>query len=264
LALFLLSKTSEIYFSEYISFLKTQPALKLKSVDYYISKFAFIKGVIDIVPCTLYLLDYQTQQYLYVSKECKSILGYSTEEIMEKGHSWILSMLHPDDLLTFSDKVFENFVTYTRSLPLSEIKNSRFSINYRIKKNADKYIQLFDQHVILEADKNGNPLLVFGICTDITSHKSDTKVIFSISRFDDELGFKIISSDSFPEVVISLSKREKEILDLVRKGLSSKQIADNLSISMHTVNAHRRNLLEKTGSQNTAQLLSNSLLKGIL
>lgn len=42
-----------------------------------------------------------------------------------------------------------------------------------------------------------------------------------------------------------LSEREKEILRCIRKGLSSKEIAITLYISVNTVNRHRRNILEK-------------------
>lgn len=41
-----------------------------------------------------------------------------------------------------------------------------------------------------------------------------------------------------------LSEREKEILRCIRKGLSSKEIAATLYISVNTVNRHRQNILE--------------------
>lgn len=62
-----------------------------------------------------------------------------------------------------------------------------------------------------------------------------------------------------------LSEREKEILLLVCKGLSNQEIADTLFISKRTVDKHRANILEKTGSKNTANLvvyaIKNSLVE---
>lgn len=55
-----------------------------------------------------------------------------------------------------------------------------------------------------------------------------------------------------------LSLREREIVRLLAKGLSSKKIAYKLGISVHTVDTHRRNMLRKTGSTNTAQLVMNA------
>ena len=47
-----------------------------------------------------------------------------------------------------------------------------------------------------------------------------------------------------------ISRREKEVLALIAKGNSSKQIADKLFISNHTVESHRKNLMEKFGANN--------------
>ncbi len=43
----------------------------------------------------------------------------------------------------------------------------------------------------------------------------------------------------------ALSQREKEIVTLVVKGMTNKEIADKLFLSVHTVNTHRRNIARK-------------------
>ena len=50
-----------------------------------------------------------------------------------------------------------------------------------------------------------------------------------------------------------LSEREKEILRCIRKGLSSKEIAATLYISVNTVNRHRQNILEKLSVGNSIE-----------
>ena len=52
-----------------------------------------------------------------------------------------------------------------------------------------------------------------------------------------------------------LSKRELTILELVASGNSSEQIGITLTISKTTVQTHRRNMLRKTGLNNTQQLV---------
>lgn len=52
-----------------------------------------------------------------------------------------------------------------------------------------------------------------------------------------------------------LSAREIEVLACVCRGLSNRQIADELFISKRTVDKHRANILEKTGCANTASLV---------
>ncbi|MDP4664055.1 MAG: response regulator transcription factor [Salibacteraceae bacterium] len=52
-----------------------------------------------------------------------------------------------------------------------------------------------------------------------------------------------------------LTERELEVLELVMKEFTNNEIADELFISPRTVDAHKRNLLEKTGSKNLAGLV---------
>ena len=56
-------------------------------------------------------------------------------------------------------------------------------------------------------------------------------------------------------VDMPLTDREKEVLELIIKEFTNNEIADKLFISNRTVDAHKRNLLEKTGSKNIAGLV---------
>ena len=60
---------------------------------------------------------------------------------------------------------------------------------------------------------------------------------------------------------ITLSKREKQILGLVKDGMPSKEIAEKLFISVHTVNTHRQRILEKLNVSNSIEAIQyfNSL-----
>jgi DNA-binding NarL/FixJ family response regulator len=54
---------------------------------------------------------------------------------------------------------------------------------------------------------------------------------------------------------IQFTAREKEVLELICQQLTTSEIAEKLFISPRTVDGHRNNLLEKTGSRNTAGLV---------
>ncbi len=51
-----------------------------------------------------------------------------------------------------------------------------------------------------------------------------------------------------------LSKRENEIVDLVFKGFTSTNIAEKLFLSKHTIDFHRKSILQKCGCKNFAEL----------
>ncbi len=61
-----------------------------------------------------------------------------------------------------------------------------------------------------------------------------------------------------------LTKREVEVLQLIADGLSNKEIANKLFISLRTVTNHRANLNMKTGSKNTAGLLAYAIKKNLV
>jgi two-component system, NarL family, nitrate/nitrite response regulator NarL len=53
----------------------------------------------------------------------------------------------------------------------------------------------------------------------------------------------------------NITTREKEIIHLLEKDLSNKEIADNLFLSVRTVETHRKNILKKTDTNNLLSLL---------
>jgi DNA-binding CsgD family transcriptional regulator len=56
------------------------------------------------------------------------------------------------------------------------------------------------------------------------------------------------------ELPAGLSEREAEVLRLVARGLSDRQISDQLFVSPRTINSHIRNMLNKTGAVNRTEL----------
>jgi DNA-binding NarL/FixJ family response regulator len=73
----------------------------------------------------------------------------------------------------------------------------------------------------------------------------------------------VIAEDAFADHrdkggLPSLSKREKEIIDLVKKGLSSKEMASLLALSVKTIEVHRSNILRKLKLKNSAALVNHT------
>lgn len=60
-----------------------------------------------------------------------------------------------------------------------------------------------------------------------------------------------------------ISPKEKIVLDLMRQGLSSKEIALALNISFHTVQSHRKNLLRKFKARNSVDLILRIIQRDI-
>ena len=69
-------------------------------------------------------------------------------------------------------------------------------------------------------------------------------------------------SKSKPE--ISLTKREKEVLKLIAKEFTTKEIAAQLFLSTHTIESYRKNLISKLSVRNIAGLTRYAMEHGIL
>ncbi len=67
-----------------------------------------------------------------------------------------------------------------------------------------------------------------------------------------------------PESLERLTEREREVLVRIARGLSNKEIAGELGISVRTVESHRDSLMRKTGMKNVAALTRLAIEAGML
>jgi two-component system, LuxR family, response regulator TtrR len=81
------------------------------------------------------------------------------------------------------------------------------------------------------------------------------KALHSAAKTSDESGALQRAQSGYEK----LSTREREVLALIVKGRLNKQIADDLSISIKTVEAHRANIMDKMAARNMAELMKSAL-----
>jgi len=89
------------------------------------------------------------------------------------------------------------------------------------------------------------------------------KIISGETYFSQELLMTIIK-DNTKNKPVKLSQRETEILNLISRGLSNQEIASSLNLSQRTVERHRTNLLDKTGSKNSIRLVIYALKHNLI
>jgi len=67
-----------------------------------------------------------------------------------------------------------------------------------------------------------------------------------------------------PDLLSKLTAREREVLVEVAQGHTNKEIADRLSISIHTVNSHRIHIMEKLAVHDAVALTRLAVAAGLL
>jgi DNA-binding NarL/FixJ family response regulator len=111
---------------------------------------------------------------------------------------------------------------------------------------------------------------VKGIVTKNCSEEEITTALHSVSNnhkfFCDKVLDLVIEDQDKKKLVDSanLSPREYEVLMLIAKGNTTYKIADQLFLSVHTVNSHRKNILKKLNIKSPAALISYAIQSGLV
>ncbi|OEK04405.1 response regulator transcription factor [Roseivirga misakiensis] len=100
-------------------------------------------------------------------------------------------------------------------------------------------------------------------------HKAIQSLIRNEPHYGKEITRTVIKSFQKSKVFdspldIEISEREKEVIRLIAEGLNSHEISEKLFISQHTVDSHRKNILNKLGVKNSAGVIRFGIQTGII
>ena len=173
---------------------------------------------------------------------------YVTEYIEASQEIDIEKLVHPDDweVVTRIDKKVWEFLN---TLPEEEKLTYKYIYELRVLERG-KYVRMIYQMRIL-AFKEDN-FLAIGIIDIAPEQSANTSVRFQIKNCltDEIVPFAIESAAD-----TLLTPREREVLALAKEGMFSKEISEKLNISVHTVNRHRQNILEKLQVDNIIEAM---------
>lgn len=209
----------------------------------------------------VFIFDLYKQQYIYASQNFNEILGIDLRDLLSKdGQQVTDNLLHFEDNFQF-EQIQLNLYSFLFSLPVSQKMDYKHVYSFRVLNSLNTYIRFVSQQQVLELDKLGNIWLVMGIIDLAPNQNSSQEFEFSVLNY--KTGEKL-STSYFIDDAIKLTKREKEVLQLIKDGLLSKEISGKLSISLNTVNIHRQNILQKTNTNNSIEAINYAKKLGLL
>ena len=187
----------------------------------------------------VFLLD-RFGRYYYVTEYVENI---DTPQELD-----IEKLVHPDDLEVvrrIDKKVWE----FLDTLPEEEKLTYKYIYEMRVL-DRGKYVRMIYQTRLL-AFKDDN-FLAMGMIDLAPEQSANTSVRFQIKNCltDEVVPFTIKTATD-----VLLTPREREILALAKEGMFSKEISEKLNISIHTVNRHRQNILEKLQVDNMIEAI---------
>jgi DNA-binding CsgD family transcriptional regulator len=210
----------------------------------------------------LFTVDVYKQQYNFASENFTHILGYKSSFLreVEKQGDFLEERIHPED----QKQLIESQIRHSQfvySLPFRQRNKFQTIYQFRMLNAHQKYINIISRQQVLLEDRRGKAWIISGML-DISPDQSPLSSI-KTAVLDLNTGniFNHPTSITSPPI---LTSRENEILLLIQKGLLSKEIANKLDISIHTVNNHRKSILLKFGVDNAIEAINFAKERGIL
>lgn len=190
---------------------------------------------------TLYVIDCQQAQMESLSKNFNKIVG------IERKNKNDASLLY--------DHVDESNISALHHWVMTNLRTAfSKSSGVQVEKDVWKCLyKTFDGRVLLKCtmglvyDSAGAMRYTLGKLTDLTGLISFQHFGYEWDGPNKEKFYQMYKSELDYECI--LTKRETEILCLLREGFTSRVIASKLFISVHTVDTHRRNIIDKMGTK---------------
>jgi hypothetical protein len=204
------------------------------------------------------VFDLGQMKFLFTSRNIFRMIGVTAEEI-NPGH--YTHLIHPDDeerLCQARSRVYK----MEKEIFKAQKGSALTSYNLRVRNDAGNYNNLFVQDYMFYSPIPYKVVFLIQVITNIDWYKMKK------DRFHHYAG-NDLSLFRFPDRELletgpDLSYREFEIIRLIEAGLGSKEIADKLFLSIHTVNTHRSNILGKCDKSQVSDVIYEFKEKGLL
>ena len=212
----------------------------------------------------VYVVDNQKKKYIYMSGNLQHFLNADLDGLIQshsEGEDFLAARIHPKDWQILR-AIYMKLLEFILNQPIEKRKDFKYITEFRGKNAEGEYVRVIMQQQILELDENGNIWLTMGIA-DLSHNTTPLgNVKIQVVNF--------ITGETFPlnmleeKELVEFTPREKEILQLIKSGMHSKEISDILFVSIHTVNKHRQNIMQKMNADNIIEAIEYARKLGLL
>jgi DNA-binding CsgD family transcriptional regulator len=227
----------------------------------------FFEAVFLREDCYCFLMNCSgNKRYFHIGTPCKELTGFHSVDFVKGGVEFWLSRVHPLDISYVTEAIIEGF---SQLMGMRDGFSSPVMVRlrYRFLTANDTWLNFLETRYLFSNRNDGmvDQLLCKIELIDEAGEMNILKTISSGHRNRNQMlaaAIRIKSSEQKITETLAfqptLTNREKEILQLIGEGLSSKMIADQFEISIHTVETHRKHLLEKLDVRNSMELIKKA------
>jgi DNA-binding CsgD family transcriptional regulator len=191
-----------------------------------------------------------------VGSPLDSLTGYTPEEFYARGVKFWYSLIHPEDHSLVSDRIVEahealhtHYIDGRAAVPMI--------LRYRLLHPGGMYLKVRDSRFFLSGSGNGVVDHVLFRIELIDQLEAGNWLLENLRREKkcSNLLSAAVAQQGKKTEMPRLSGREKEILQMIAGGMSTKMIARECGITINTVETHRRHLLQKLDVKNSMELI---------
>jgi DNA-binding CsgD family transcriptional regulator len=218
-------------------------------------------SIISTGPFSFYIIDFFDMSLSHISPSLYEMHGFNPETITFND---VLGAIHPEDV-EFVIKA-EAFLTkfFLDNVGREKLLTYKISYCHRARLENGEYVLFNHQALMLTMDDNGGYGKSLNIHTRIDHLSNFNSYKISLIGLNGEPSFMNLSIDEENQDLREFSKREIDIIKLLGNGFNNNEIAEKLFISPLTVKKHRTNILTKSDSKNTVQLIKKCILQGLI
>ncbi|MCX6244145.1 MAG: helix-turn-helix transcriptional regulator [Bacteroidetes bacterium] len=205
-----------------------------------------------------YITDVILLDILYISKRVSVMFGLEPDKVSP---GFFLTTTHPDDQRRHH-LIRAKLISIAQELYLQKGGTRIISTNVRTKYPEGRDANLLYQCFLFYSKIPYESTFLILVITDITGLKRIHKGFhfymgedYSYFRYPDE---KLLMSGNI------FSNTEFRIIELIEEGMSSKEIAEKLFRSIHTITTHRSNIIKKSRQSNITEVIHELKAQGLL
>ncbi|MBX7093138.1 MAG: helix-turn-helix transcriptional regulator [Flavobacteriales bacterium] len=256
-------------FLDYIHSTKQSPGISISNQRYpYMEQPEIFIPLIRQMDVVLILADYRTGSFPYVSENSNTILGIKPEQLKADGLIGYVRHLEVDDQSVVVRQMFPDFLDLSRELNPDELYKTKFCFCYRLMIRG-KIQMIKHSWTILELNDRKEPIVTMSTLQLMDEPIKSGILLFRQYQLCQDKGWKQVNQISYKtsgphDHLKKLSATELKVLELIHKGMTSKQAGTQLNLSHETVNRHRKNIIKKFKASNAMDAVRIAREAGII
>lgn len=250
----------------YNDIFSTFQEFKGETLEKHVEKLRMLDQLIPHSATFFCVTNTSAQSFEYVSKNFVPAMMIDVDRMTEGGMKFWWNQMHPEEMGTWLQSLKDLMGFTMENIALEDRRRMTYTWNYRAKDGKGIYKNIIQHTTPMFFDDEGKPIVGLAHYSVLEAHEilpiQATAKILNANDEYETLFYQMYGGQKL--LVEDITHRERDILRLVSFGYTNDDISDKLNISVHTVKTHRKNVMTKTGSKNTTQLIAMCIRQGVI